>query len=193
MRKPSIWLRGSRRHSDFPDEGYHFTQPAESVAALTQLVDGIDSLLRDASRGRLIRDGATVVIAGRPNVGKSRLFNVLLGGARAIVTDVPGTTRDMLTERVELGGVLVTLADTAGVRDSNDAVEQVGIGLSRRAMQTADLVVTVLDGSLGNDRRRRTAGGGGAGDPPVARREQVRPSRGAASIAPSPIRWPYLR
>jgi len=134
---------------DFPDEGYHFTQPAESVAALTQLVDGIDSLLRDASRGRLIRDGATVVIAGRPNVGKSRLFNVLLGGARAIVTDVPGTTRDMLTERVELGGVLVTLADTAGVRDSNDAVEQVGIGLSRRAMQTADLVVTVLDGSLG--------------------------------------------
>jgi tRNA modification GTPase len=134
---------------DFPDEGYHFTQPAESAAALTRLVDGIDTLLRDASRGRLIREGATVVIAGRPNVGKSRLFNAVLGGARAIVTDVPGTTRDMLTERVELGGVLVTLADTAGVRDSNDPVEQMGVGLSQRAIQTADLVVAVIDGALG--------------------------------------------
>ena len=94
---------------------------------------GSTSCLRDASRGRLIRDGATVVIAGRPNVGKSRLFNAILGGARAIVTDVPGTTRDMLTERVELGGVLVTLVDTAGVRDSADPVEQVGVGLSQRA------------------------------------------------------------
>ncbi len=132
---------------DFPDEGYHFTQPEEVVVVLTRLVDAIDGLLHDAARGRVIRDGATVVIAGRPNVGKSRLFNSLLGGARAIVTDVPGTTRDMVTERVELGGVLVTLVDTAGVRESSDPVEQAGIALSERAMETADLVVAVLDGS----------------------------------------------
>ena len=134
---------------DFPDEGYHFTQPAEAVAVITQLVDAIDDLMRDAARGRVIREGATVVIAGRPNVGKSRLFNALLGGARAIVTDIPGTTRDMLTERVELGGVLVTLVDTAGVRESPDPVEQAGVGLSRRAMETADLVLAVIDGAHG--------------------------------------------
>jgi tRNA modification GTPase len=134
---------------DFPDEGYRFTQPAEAVAVLTRLVETIDGLLRDASRGRVIRDGATVVIAGRPNVGKSRLFNALLGGARAIVTDVPGTTRDMLTERVELGGVLVTLVDTAGVRESRDEVERLGVGLSQRAVETADLVLVVIDGTGG--------------------------------------------
>lgn len=134
---------------DFPDEGYHFTQPDETVTVLGRLVVAIDDLLRDASRGRVIRDGATVVIAGRPNVGKSCLFNAVLGGARAIVTDVPGTTRDMLTERIELGGVLVTLVDTAGVRESSDPVEQVGVGLSRRAMEAADLVVVVIDGAVG--------------------------------------------
>jgi tRNA modification GTPase len=125
---------------------------------LTQLVTAIDGLLRDASRGRLIREGATVVIAGRPNVGKSRLFNALLGGARAIVTDIPGTTRDMLTERVELGGVLVTLADTAGVRESADVVERAGVGLSQRAMETADIVVAVIDGASWNDGGGRTTG-----------------------------------
>jgi tRNA modification GTPase len=134
---------------DFPDEGYHFLDSAETVSAITNLVEAIDGLLRDAARGRLIREGATVVIAGRPNVGKSRLFNALLGGARAIVTDVPGTTRDMLTERVDIGGVPVTLVDTAGVRESPDPVEQAGVGLSRRAMETADLVLTVIDGAQG--------------------------------------------
>jgi tRNA modification GTPase len=131
---------------DFPDEGYHFIEPAETAAVIAKLVGAIDGLLRDASRGRVIREGATVVIAGRPNVGKSRLFNALLGGARAIVTDVPGTTRDMLTERVDLGGVLVTLVDTAGVRESPDPIEQAGVGLSRQAIETADLVLTVIDG-----------------------------------------------
>src|SRR5690606_32257334 len=120
---------------DFPDEGYHFTQPGETVASIAHLIGEIDGVLRDASRGRLIRDGATVAIAGRPNVGRSQLFTALLGGARAIVTDVPGTTRDMLTERLEIDGVLVTLVDTAGVRESDDPIERAGVGLSRRAME----------------------------------------------------------
>jgi tRNA modification GTPase len=132
---------------DFPDEGYHFVQPGELIAALDRLLDATASLLADGGRGRLIREGLQVAIVGKPNVGKSSLFNALAGSARAIVTPVAGTTRDLVSEIVDVDGLCVTLIDSAGIRATEDAVEAVGVGLARQAMQVADLVLVVLDGS----------------------------------------------
>jgi tRNA modification GTPase len=134
---------------DFPDEGYHFLEQTEAAVVLARILEEIAVLLGDAARGRLLREGATVAIAGRPNVGKSSLFNALVGGDRAIVTAVPGTTRDLLTERVDIGGLCVTLVDTAGVRESVEPVEREGVRRGARARETADLVIVVLDASAG--------------------------------------------
>jgi len=130
---------------DFPDEGYHFVEPGVLVGELDQLLAKTSQLLTDASRGRLVREGLQVAIAGRPNVGKSSLFNALVGSARAIVTEVPGTTRDLVTEVVDLDGLRVTLVDTAGVRDTNDRVEAEGVSRSVGAQRVADLVLVVVD------------------------------------------------
>ncbi|HXH23900.1 MAG TPA: tRNA uridine-5-carboxymethylaminomethyl(34) synthesis GTPase MnmE [Vicinamibacterales bacterium] len=132
---------------DFPDEGYHFVEPGEIAARIAAVVAEVDELLGDAARGRMIREGATVVIAGRPNVGKSSVFNALVGHDRAIVTDVPGTTRDLVTERVDIEGLAVTLVDTAGDRDTLDVVEREGVARGSRARDVADLVLLVVDRS----------------------------------------------
>ena len=132
---------------DFPDEGYHFIEPQAIACAVTGVIEELDELLRASARGRMIRDGATVVIAGRPNVGKSSLFNALLGQARAIVTETAGTTRDLVTETCDLDGLKVTLVDTAGVRETSDRVEVEGVARAARAREVADLVVVVLDGA----------------------------------------------
>ena len=132
---------------DFPDEGYHFVAPKEARTALTGLLARIDALLAQAARGRLVREGAQVAIAGAPNVGKSSLFNALLNTNRAIVTAIPGTTRDLLTERADIGGLSLSLVDTAGVRDTADVVEQEGVSRARATLRVADLVVVVLDRS----------------------------------------------
>src|SRR5688500_10207243 len=132
---------------DFPDEGYHFVAPREARTALAAIVARIDALLAQAARGRLIREGAQVAIAGAPNVGKSSLFNTLLNSNRAIVTAIPGTTRDLLTERADIGGLSLALIDTAGVRDTADIVEQEGVARSRGALRVADLVIVMLDRS----------------------------------------------
>lgn len=134
---------------DFPDEGYHFVAPAEARGALTAAIERIDQLLMQAGRGRLIREGAQVAIVGAPNVGKSSLFNALLNTNRAIVTAVAGTTRDMLTERADIGGLSLALIDTAGVRETSDEVEREGVGRTRAALRVADLVLVVLDRSRG--------------------------------------------
>ena len=106
------------------------------------------ALLEGAQRGRLIREGLHVVLAGRPNTGKSSLFNALAGAGRAIVTDVPGTTRDLLTEVVDIEGVPVTIVDTAGARLAPaDAIEAEGIARAHAARQIASVVVILLDGS----------------------------------------------
>jgi tRNA modification GTPase len=130
---------------DCPDEGYHFIEPQRLANQVGAIIADLDSLLAEAQQGRLIRDGAQVVIAGRPNVGKSRLFNALAGADRAIVTDVPGTTRDLITERVDIEGLAVTLVDTAGVRDTLDVVEREGVARGDRARDVADLILVVLD------------------------------------------------
>lgn len=141
---------------DFPDEGYHFIDTDALATAISLSIAAIDGLLRDAKSGRLIREGATVVIAGRTNVGKSSIFNSLCGIDRAIVTEIPGTTRDLVTERINLGGLAVTLVDTAGDRHTLDVVEREGVTRAARAREIADLAVVVLDGSetLTSDDRR---------------------------------------
>jgi tRNA modification GTPase len=132
---------------DFPDEGYHFVGADETARALDDLVTQFDQLLADAGRGRMIREGATVVLAGRPNVGKSSLFNALAGADRAIVTPVPGTTRDLVTEVVDIEGIAVTMVDTAGWRETSDVVEGEGVARGERARDVADLTLVILDGS----------------------------------------------
>jgi tRNA modification GTPase len=132
---------------DFPEEGYHFISPQETLTAVREARGRIDALLAESRRGRLLREGLTVAIAGRPNVGKSTLFNRLAGVERAIVTAVPGTTRDLLTEAVMLSGVRMTLVDTAGVRATADVVEREGVRRAEQAIAAADVVLVVLDAS----------------------------------------------
>jgi tRNA modification GTPase len=140
---------------DFPDEGYHFVAPTEARQAIGGVIGKIDALLEQASRGRLIREGAQVAIVGSPNVGKSSLFNALLNAKRAIVTAIPGTTRDLLTERADIGGWSLSLVDTAGVRETSDIVEREGVSLARATIGVADLTIVLLDRSrpLSNDDR----------------------------------------
>ena len=116
---------------------------------LAVVSDGVGSLARSYSAGRLLQEGIRVAVTGRPNVGKSSLFNSLVERERAIVTDIPGTTRDTLTEAIDLEGIPVILTDTAGLRETTDDIETLGIERTRRAMSDADLVLLVLDGSTG--------------------------------------------
>jgi len=117
----------------------------------------LEGLLRSYEAGRRFRDGATVVIAGVANVGKSRLLNRLAGEERAIVTETPGTTRDSLHADVAIGGVPVTLIDTAGLRETEDPVEREGVRRSRQVVASADLVLFVLDGSRAAEAGDRSA------------------------------------
>ncbi len=142
--------------ADFGGEGYHFISPQETRDAVRAALARIDGLLANSRRGRLLREGMVVAIAGRPNVGKSTLFNRLCGVDRAIVTPQPGTTRDLLTEAVMLGGMRVTLVDTAGVRPTTDPAEREGVARAEKASIAADVVLVVLDASsplIDQDRR----------------------------------------
>jgi tRNA modification GTPase len=130
---------------DFPDEGYHFVEPGALARALDDLLAQTGALVAGARRGRLVREGLQVAIVGNPNVGKSSLFNALLGADRAIVTDRPGTTRDLVTETLDLNGLRLTLVDTAGLREATDPAEIEGVERSRQAVAVADAIVHVID------------------------------------------------
>ena len=130
---------------DFPDEGYHFVAPGGALAEIQRISKEVEELLKDSRTGLLMRDGLRVVITGRPNVGKSSLFNCLTRSDRAIVTSLPGTTRDVLIEAIDLNGIPVTLIDTAGVREAGDEIEQEGVRRATDASRDADLVMLVLD------------------------------------------------
>ena len=141
---------------DFPDEGYHFVDPSSAASQIASVIEGLEHLLEGAAAGRMIREGATVVIAGRTNVGKSSVFNRLAGSDRAIVSRIPGTTRDLVTEPIDVDGIAVTLVDTAGWRNTHDVVESEGVARGTRARGIADLVLLVLDASesLADEDRR---------------------------------------
>jgi len=116
-------------------------------SSLQQVADKLSVLAATFGRGRLLHDGLKVAFIGRPNVGKSSLFNKLLGRSRAIVTGIPGTTRDVITESIALNGVPVLLIDTAGLRASTDEIESIGVDRTRREAADADLLIIVIDGS----------------------------------------------
>ncbi|MCR5542862.1 MAG: tRNA uridine-5-carboxymethylaminomethyl(34) synthesis GTPase MnmE [Eubacterium sp.] len=109
--------------------------------------DKIEALLRTADEGRIIREGISTAIVGRPNVGKSSILNLLLGEERAIVTDIEGTTRDTLEEYVNIGGIILKLIDTAGIRNTDDVVEKIGVDRAKESIEEADLILMILDGS----------------------------------------------
>ena len=132
---------------DYPDEDIEPFEAEELSAALSGAADKLDKLAATYRRGRLLNEGVPCAIVGRPNAGKSTLFNALLGRERAIVTDIPGTTRDTVEERVQLGGVLLRLIDTAGLRETEDEVEKLGVERSRAAMEGAELILVVWDQS----------------------------------------------
>jgi len=132
---------------DYPDEDIEPFEAEELSAALSGAAAELDALAATYQRGRLLNEGVPCAIVGRPNAGKSTLFNALLGYERAIVTPVPGTTRDTVEERVSFGGVLLRLIDTAGLRESEDAVEQLGVERSRAALERAELIFFVVDGA----------------------------------------------
>jgi len=134
-----------------------FTEDDEDIIddnLLFQIKDGINKtierikkLLKNADEGKIIRDGLNMVIVGKPNVGKSSLLNALLKEKRAIVTDIPGTTRDIIEEYINIDGIPVRIIDTAGIRDTEDTVEKIGVERSKEKIEEADLVVLMMDSS----------------------------------------------
>ena len=132
---------------DYPDEDIEDFRLESYREQLGDALGQLRQLLDSFGRGKLMRAGIPAAIVGRPNAGKSSLLNALLGYDRAIVTDVPGTTRDTIEEKLRLGNLTLKLCDTAGIHDTDDRVEQLGVERSRRAMEQAELVLVVLDGS----------------------------------------------
>ena len=132
---------------DYPDEEIEPLQQAQIEQTLAESAERLDALLATFSRGRLLKSGVPAVILGKPNAGKSSLLNALVGYDRAIVTDIAGTTRDTVEEKVLVGSVLLRLCDTAGIRDAADTVERLGVERAQQAAQRAELALLVLDGS----------------------------------------------
>jgi tRNA modification GTPase len=132
---------------DFPEEEIDFLQEGQVAMQLADIIAQLESVLDQARQGSLLQEGMKLVIAGRPNAGKSSLLNALAGAESAIVTPIPGTTRDVLREHIQIDGMPLHIVDTAGLRDSDDEVEQEGIRRAWREMESADRILLVLDDS----------------------------------------------
>ncbi len=136
---------------DYPDEDLEDITTAEIGEIAHETGIRVKKLLDTADSGRVIKDGIRTAIAGKPNVGKSSLLNALSGTDRAIVTDIAGTTRDVIEENINLDGVPLVLIDTAGIHDTDDKVEKIGVEKSRKSIEEADLVIVMLDSQTGFD------------------------------------------
>ncbi|MEA2568506.1 MAG: tRNA modification GTPase [Acidobacteriota bacterium] len=134
---------------DFSEEGYDFISRAEARSKVEEAIVACRVIAETWRRGRATTAGLSLVILGRPNAGKSTLLNRLVGSERAIVTPIPGTTRDIVRETIEIGGLPVTIADTAGLRESSDVVEGIGIERAREAAAGADIVLYLIDATAG--------------------------------------------
>ncbi|WP_455920910.1 tRNA uridine-5-carboxymethylaminomethyl(34) synthesis GTPase MnmE [Pseudomonas putida] len=132
---------------DFPEEEIDFLADGHVLSMLDDVRENLSTVMREAGQGALLRDGMTVVIAGRPNAGKSSLLNLLAGREAAIVTDIAGTTRDILREHIHIDGMPLHVVDTAGLRDTDDQVEKIGVERALKAIGEADRVLLVVDAS----------------------------------------------
>ena len=132
---------------DYPDEDIEEMTYEGLETSLSSIGDDIDKLLSTTGTGRMIREGLKIAIIGRPNVGKSSLMNCLLKESRAIVTEIPGTTRDTIEEALTVRGIPVFLTDTAGIRQTGDVIEQIGIEKAKEAFNNADFIIDIIDGS----------------------------------------------
>ena len=133
--------------TDYPDEDIPETDPSAILSTLCTARERLEHILKNYDSGRIFREGIDCVIVGRPNVGKSTLMNALLGYERSIVTPTAGTTRDIVEEQLRLGDVILRISDTAGIRDADNEVEQIGVRLAERALERAQLIFAVFDGS----------------------------------------------
>lgn len=132
---------------DYPDEDIEEVSDDNLRRSVDQICDSLHTILREYDSGRVLREGVRTVIVGRPNVGKSTLMNLLSGEQKSIVTQIPGTTRDVVEDTIRLGDVVLHLADTAGLRDTDDPVERMGVELARKRLDSSDLVLAVFDSS----------------------------------------------
>lgn len=130
---------------DFPDEDIEDAAYNDLIERSNKILDKMDNLLDNSKNSRLLRDGINTVILGKPNVGKSSLLNGLLKYDRAIVTDIAGTTRDIIEDYINLDGVLLKITDTAGIRETDDEVERIGVNIAREKLKEADLVIAIFD------------------------------------------------
>ncbi|KYH28037.1 MULTISPECIES: tRNA uridine-5-carboxymethylaminomethyl(34) synthesis GTPase MnmE [Clostridium] len=132
---------------DYPEDDLEEVTSEKAKAQVEDILKSVEALLNSADEGKILREGLNTVIVGKPNVGKSSLLNALLMESRAIVTEVPGTTRDIIEEYISIDGIPIKIVDTAGIRETEDVVERIGVEKSREKIESADLVVLVLDAS----------------------------------------------
>ena len=132
---------------DYPDDDIEEIGGGEMLPAFKDVKAALEAIVRRYDCGRAVTDGVDAVIVGKPNVGKSTLMNMLSGFERSIVTDVAGTTRDVVEERIVLGDILLRVADTAGIHDTENKIENIGVDLAKRRLERAELVLAVFDGS----------------------------------------------
>lgn len=140
-------LSGLAVWTDYPDEDIPEVEPEYIRSELDGIKNDLFSLIENYDDGRIIREGVSAVIVGRPNVGKSTLFNCLSGCERSIVTDIAGTTRDIVEETIRLGDIVLRLSDTAGIHDTDDVIEGIGVEIAEKTIESAELIIAVFDGS----------------------------------------------
>ena len=140
-------LSGLAAWTDYPDEDIPEVEPDVLKESLTEIRNELSALIKGYDYGRILRDGIDTVIIGRPNVGKSTLFNCLSGCERSIVTDIAGTTRDIIEESVKIGDLTLRLSDTAGIRETDDIIEGIGVDIAYKRLDEAQLIIAVFDGS----------------------------------------------